>query len=177
MTPNSTVEYGPASSNSINIISADSSVVSSLDEDEESANNTSNTNNSKENSKKKSDVDHSIIKREIHVNKAIFTGSSTKINDRDTLQSPFFQNTTGIAPNVKLFNRAQHPQLKSSKLNSVQNEYVNNYYINRQGDFPNGKLDGCTDLQKIVVRPPYSMQFNDHQKTEGKIFSSNCCMV
>lgn len=186
VTPNSTVEYGPASSNSVNIISADSSVISSLDEDEEGSSNAKMTNNKKP---KEETSSQQSIKREINVNKSIYIGggnnNSTSINNSnnksnnqgESVQSSFFQSgpVVGVGGATgkgtpPVFNRAQQYQLKTAKMSNVPGpEYLNNYYINRQ-EFAaaNAKNESFGEFQKLVVRPQYTMQFSDQQKPEGK---------
>lgn len=181
------MEYGPASSNSVNIISADSSVISSLDEDEEGSSNAKTTINKKP---KEETSSQQSIKREINVNKSIYVGSggggggngvsnnnstnnsSNKSNQGESVQSSFFQNgpvAAGTKGSPPVFNRSQQYQLKAGKMGNVSgSEYLNNYYINRQEFAGNAKNENFGDFQKLVVRPQYAMQFSDQQKPEGR---------
>lgn len=172
------MEYGPASSNSVNIISADSSVISSLDEDEEGPT------TAKPPNKKAKDETSQSIKREINVNKSIYIGgggsnnnsSNNKSNQGESVQSNFFQGgPVAAAPGKStppIFGgRSNAQQFKNAaKMNNVPaSEYLNNYYINRQ-EFGggSGKGENFNEFQKLVVRPQYAMQFGEQQKPEGK---------
>lgn len=178
------MEYGPASSNSVNIISADSSVISSLDEDEEGSSNAKTINKKP----KEETSSQQSIKREINVNKSIYIGgnsnnnsinNSNKSNHQgESVQSSFFQQSGPIVvgatgkSTAPVFNRAQQYQLKTAKISNVPGpEYLNNYYSNRQ-EFSSAiaKNDSFGEFQKLVVRPQYTMQFSDQQKPEGKPF-------
>lgn len=175
------MEYGPASSNSVNIISADSSVISSLDEDDEGP-----TTAKPPNKKAKEETSsQQSIKREINVNKSIYIGggggsnnnsSNNKSNQGESVQSSFFQQSGPVAAAAgkstpPIFGgRSNAQQFKNvGKMNNVPgSEYLNNYYINRQ-EFGGGKGgENFNEFQKLVVRPQYAMQFGDQQKPEGK---------
>ncbi|XP_063704073.1 homeotic protein proboscipedia [Culicoides brevitarsis] len=192
VTPNSTVEYGPASSNSVNIISADSSVISSLDEDDEGPAVVKPPSSKKA---KHSSDDQQPIKREI-VNKSIYgpnggngassnnNSSNNKSNQGETVQSNFFQNgpvavgatMTGNKPTGGggvFGNRGSVAAFKNAAKmgnNVPGSDYLNSYYMNRQEFGGNGKPENFGEFQKLVVRPQYAMQFGEQQKLpEGNL--------
>lgn len=183
VTPNSTVEFSQASSNGVNIISADSSVVSSLDDDDEppppppppvSTKTTKAARNSDEISIKREvgPATKSPFSSKLQLEREVAASTTTPTffpNQSPNHHQSIKQTTGGY------FSNRMHPSLKVAKFGgannpafSAQNEYLNNYYRHQQ-EF-GGKVDASyADLHKIVGRPQGGMQFgNQHHKGESK---------